>query len=216
MLRTPQFGNRVGQSIPGSEAVITTCLREVMLAGVQHHKRPDALTCQPRLRAAWCVMVDKGLLSVWSIFEPNLQLRLFAMGSKYSIEGPPTSAAPLFLDSSGSVDNGQPSRREATSRQVSLDDLSRKARRQLDVSKLAPPACATETTLANQTWELTTSDRIVRLPELLAILQISRTTAYAWQKAGLLPRSVALGPRARGWKLSEIERFIAALGKEAQ
>ncbi|RQR52207.1 AlpA family phage regulatory protein [Burkholderia sp. Bp9126] len=215
MLRTPQFGNRVGQSIPGSEAVITTCLREVMLAGVQHHKRPDALTCQPRLRAG-CVMVDKGLLSVWSIFESNLQLRLFAMGSKYSIEEPPISAAALFPDSSGSVDNVQPSRREATSRQVSLDDLSRKARRQLDVSKLASPACATETTLANQTWELTTSDRIVRLPELLAILQISRTTAYAWQKAGLLPRSVALGPRARGWKLSEIERFIAALGKEAQ
>lgn len=50
---------------------ITTCLREVMLAGV-HHKRPDALTRQPRLRAAWCVMVDKGLLSVWITFESNL------------------------------------------------------------------------------------------------------------------------------------------------
>ncbi|WP_080410388.1 helix-turn-helix transcriptional regulator [Burkholderia ubonensis] len=137
-------------------------------------------------------MVDKGLFSVWSIFEPNLQLRLFAMGSKHSIEGPPTSAAPLYLDSSVTFGGAQPARS--------------------GVSK--PPACATESTLANQTWELSTSDRIVRLPELLAILQISRTTAYAWQKAGLLPRSVALGPRARGWKLSEIERFIAALGKE--
>lgn len=161
-------------------------------------------------------MVDKGLFSVWSIFEPNLQLRLFAMGSKHSIEGPPPSAAPLYLDSSSTVGDTQPSRSEAINRRVTLGDLSRTARRQLDVSKFKPPACATETTLAHQTWELTTSDRIVRLPELLAILQISRTTAYAWQKAGLLPRSVALGPRARGWKLSEIESFIAALGKEAQ
>ncbi|RQQ31936.1 AlpA family phage regulatory protein [Burkholderia stagnalis] len=187
-----------------------------MLAGVQHHKRPDALTCQPRIRAAWCVMVDKGLLSVWIIFEPNRQLRLFAMGSKYSIERLPTSAATLHLDSSGSVGDAQPSYSEAIDRQVKLGDLSREARHQLDVSTFTRSAYATEATSANRTWEPATSDRIVRLPELLAILQISRTTAYAWQKAGLLPRSVALGPRARGWKLSEIERFIAALGKEAR
>ena len=138
------------------------------------------------------------------------------MGSKHSIDGPTTSAAPLCLDSSDSVGDAQPSHSEAINRQVKLGDLSREARRQLDVSTFTPSAYATETTSVNRTWEPTISDRIVRLPELLTILQISRTTAYAWQKAGLLPRSVALGPRARGWKLSEIERFIAALGKEAR
>lgn len=160
-------------------------------------------------------MVDKGLLRVWSIFEPNLQLRLFAMGSKHTIEGPPASAAPLYLDSSCSADDALSSDVEATKRDVMLSDFSRNVRRQLDVSTL-PPACAIETMSVNRTREPTTSDRIVRLPELLVILQISRTTAYAWQKAGLLPHSVALGPRARGWKLSDIERFLASLGTEAK
>ncbi|UVS85005.1 AlpA family phage regulatory protein [Burkholderia glumae] len=141
---------------------------------------------------------------------------MLAMGSKHSIERPPTSAAPLYLDSSGSVGDPQPSRSEAINRQVKLGDLSRKARRQLDGSTLTPSADVTETTSANRTREPTTSDRIVRLPELLAIFQISRTTAYAWQKAGLLPHSVVLGPRARGWKLSEIESHLASLGKEAR
>ncbi|WP_281663541.1 helix-turn-helix transcriptional regulator [Paraburkholderia fungorum] len=75
------------------------------------------------------------------------------------------------------------------------------------------PSAAAHKTTAPVTQ---TSDRIVRLPELLATFQISRTTAYAWQKTGLLPRSVALGPRARGWKLSDIERFLASLGTEAR
>lgn len=72
MLRTPQFGNRVGRSIPGlGSPFITTCCCEVRLAGVLHQKRPDALACQPHVREAWRVMVDKGLLCVWIIFEPN-------------------------------------------------------------------------------------------------------------------------------------------------
>ncbi|WP_080435420.1 helix-turn-helix transcriptional regulator [Burkholderia ubonensis] len=57
-------------------------------------------------------------------------------------------------------------------------------------------------------------DRIVRLPELMAILQISRTVVYELQKKGVLPHSVRIGSRSVGWKLSEIERFLASLGTE--
>lgn len=138
------------------------------------------------------------------------------MGSKYTAGRPPTNAAPIYLDSSGPVGDALPYPGEASHRHVTYGDLSREVRRQLNVSKFVPPAGASDTTSVTQPLELTTSDRIVRLPELLAIFQISRTTAYAWQKAGRLPRSVALGPRARGWKLSDITRFLASLGTEAR
>lgn len=138
------------------------------------------------------------------------------MGSKHSLGRPPTSAAPIYLDSSSPVGDAQPSHGETINRQVKYVDLSRIARRQLDVRKSRPGAGVCETTSVNPPLELAASDRIVRLPELLAIFQISRTTAYAWQKTGRLPRSVALGPRARGWKLSDIARFLASLGTEAR
>ncbi|WP_180970443.1 helix-turn-helix transcriptional regulator [Burkholderia sp. WAC0059] len=99
---------------------------------------------------------------------------------------------------------------------MTYDDLSRTARRQLAARTSVASAGVRETTSGNPSLPLPTADRIVRLPELLAIFQISRTTAYAWQKAGLLPRSVALGPRARGWKLSDIARHLASLGEDEQ
>lgn len=138
------------------------------------------------------------------------------MGSKNPFGQPPISAAPVYLDSAVLVGDAQPSHSEAIKRDVTYGDLSRTARRQLDVRKSATPAGVCEATAANPPLPFATADRIVRLPELLAIFQISRTTAYAWQKAGLLPRSVALGPRARGWKLSDIECHLASLGKEAR
>ncbi|RQN40816.1 helix-turn-helix transcriptional regulator [Paraburkholderia tropica] len=138
------------------------------------------------------------------------------MGSKHALEQPLTCAAPLNLDSPGCVDDAHTSRGEATNRPAIYDDLSHVARRQLAGHNCAPALGVNEKAPTNQAFSLATADRIIRLPELLAILQISRTTAYAWQKAGRLPRSVALGPRARGWKLSDVARFLASLGTEAQ
>jgi len=163
----------------------------------------------------WHVVVDKGLLSVWFTFEPKHQLRLSAMGSKHSLGLPPTSAAPIYPDSSSAVGEASPSHGDAINRQVKRGDLSCTARRQLAERKPLHSADVCETTSIKVTSVLATSDRIVRLPELLAIFQISRTTVYEWQKAGRLPRSVALGPRTRGWKLSDITRFLASLGTEA-
>ncbi|AJE99136.1 hypothetical protein SG18_14790 [Pandoraea apista] len=134
------------------------------------------------------------------------------MGSKRSPAWPRNSAAPLYLDSPDSEHNILPPCGETIDRQTTFSDLPRNVRRYLSTST----ACETDAASVGPAWELADSDRIVRLPELLAILQISRSSAYAWQKKGLLPHSIELGPRARGWKLSEIKRFIAALGKVAQ
>ncbi|WP_233846320.1 helix-turn-helix transcriptional regulator [Paraburkholderia sp. HD33-4] len=120
----------------------------------------------------------------------------------------------MYLDSSVLVGDARPPQSETINSRVTTDDFLPKVRRQLKIRESVSPAGASETTSANSRLGLAACDRIVRLPELLAIFQISRTTAYEWQKAGRLPHSVALGPRARGWKLSDIERFLASLSTE--
>lgn len=41
------------------------------------------------------------------------------------------------------------------------------------------------------------------------LLQISEATLYRWQREGLLPQPLSLGPRSKRWPLDEIEAFIA-------
>lgn len=59
-------------------------------------------------------------------------------------------------------------------------------------------------------------DPIIRLPELKKILGVSRSTVYAWMDQKVLPKSVALGPRARGWKTSDIAAFLDSLTANGQ
>ena len=56
-----------------------------------------------------------------------------------------------------------------------------------------------------------TGDCILRLPEVLSIIGLSKSTMYAMKKAGKFPESVPLGKRAVGWKASEIFAWVAAL-----
>jgi prophage regulatory protein len=55
---------------------------------------------------------------------------------------------------------------------------------------------------------LPTENRVVREPERQAITGIPTSTWYAMQDQGLAPRPVPLGPRSRGWLLSELEDWI--------
>ena len=57
-------------------------------------------------------------------------------------------------------------------------------------------------------------DRIIRVSELVGLFSISRSTVYAWIKAGLLPPAMKLGPRIVGWPLSTIKAFLAARASE--
>ena len=52
-------------------------------------------------------------------------------------------------------------------------------------------------------------DRFMRLPEVVRTIGVSRSSIYAWQKQGLLPKAVQIGPRTVGWKESTIQRFIS-------
>lgn len=53
-----------------------------------------------------------------------------------------------------------------------------------------------------------TIDRIIRWDEVLQITGAARSTVYLWVKQGKFPKPRKLGPRAAGWKSSEIHDWI--------
>lgn len=50
--------------------------------------------------------------------------------------------------------------------------------------------------------------RILRLPDILAVTGLSRSTIYQQMEAGLFPRQVALGVKAVGWRENEVNFWI--------
>lgn len=52
-------------------------------------------------------------------------------------------------------------------------------------------------------------DRVVRLPEVLEIVGIGRTSLYKLVKSGRFPAPLHLSERIRGWRISDIQRFLA-------
>jgi len=58
--------------------------------------------------------------------------------------------------------------------------------------------------------KIATFTRIIRKPEVLSIVGISRSTLFNRIEAGLLPPSIELGGRAVGWLESEIQTVLNA------
>lgn len=52
-------------------------------------------------------------------------------------------------------------------------------------------------------------ERILRLPDVMQRLRISRSLIYAKIQAGEFPKPVWLGGNSRGWLESEIEAWLA-------
>lgn len=50
--------------------------------------------------------------------------------------------------------------------------------------------------------------RILRLPDVIALTGLSRSTIYAYMKANNFPKSVALGARSVGWLEADIVEWI--------
>ena len=51
--------------------------------------------------------------------------------------------------------------------------------------------------------------RLMRLPEVLKLTGLSRSTLYRKIKAGQFPAPVSLGPRSVAWRESEVLDWIA-------
>jgi prophage regulatory protein len=56
---------------------------------------------------------------------------------------------------------------------------------------------------------MTRGDSILRLPEVLARVSLSRPTLYRLIRARTFPRPVQLGPSAVGWRASDVDQWIA-------
>lgn len=55
---------------------------------------------------------------------------------------------------------------------------------------------------------MTTHDRILRRPEVERRTGLSRSTIYLYVQRGDFPRPVKLGPKAAGWRESQIDQWI--------
>lgn len=58
---------------------------------------------------------------------------------------------------------------------------------------------------------MTTADSLLRLPEVLKIIPVSRATWYEGVKTGRFPAQVKLGPRIAAWRRSDIDHLVASL-----
>jgi predicted DNA-binding transcriptional regulator AlpA len=67
--------------------------------------------------------------------------------------------------------------------------------------------------MAAQTWGCAVTQILfIRLPELRRMLGgVSTMTIHRWEKKGILPRRVHLGPNVVAWSASEIEEFANRL-----
>ncbi len=50
--------------------------------------------------------------------------------------------------------------------------------------------------------------KIYRIDDLVLLLSLSERTIYNYVDAGTFPRPVMLGPRARGWRADEVQRWL--------
>ena len=51
-------------------------------------------------------------------------------------------------------------------------------------------------------------NKILRLPAVLELIQLSRSTVYAMLKNDDFPKPLKLGPRARAWRLEDVENWL--------
>lgn len=54
----------------------------------------------------------------------------------------------------------------------------------------------------------TASDRAIRMPEVIQLTGMSRTSIYDSIKSGTFPKGFLIGKRARGWMLSTVMNWL--------
>ena len=51
-------------------------------------------------------------------------------------------------------------------------------------------------------------ERIIRIPEMLTLLKVSRTTLYRWAKSKEFATPIRKGKRIIGWKVSSYQHWL--------
>jgi predicted DNA-binding transcriptional regulator AlpA len=56
----------------------------------------------------------------------------------------------------------------------------------------------------------------VRLPQILAVLPIGKSTFWRWVANGKVSRGVKLGPRTTAWKVEEIRQLMDSFNDNSE
>lgn len=67
--------------------------------------------------------------------------------------------------------------------------------------------------MAQATQQQLPQTGFVRLPQVLAVIPVSRSTWWAWVKSGKAPKGVKLGPRITAWPAESIRALIDQAAK---
>lgn len=57
-------------------------------------------------------------------------------------------------------------------------------------------------------------DPLLRLPQVLAIVPVGRSTWWNWVSTGKAPKGIKLGEKTTAWRKSSIQKFVDDLDKE--
>ena len=60
------------------------------------------------------------------------------------------------------------------------------------------------------------SNALLRLPQVLALIPVSRSAWWAGCKSGRYPKPVKLGPRTTAWRASDIATILEKLTAETE
>lgn len=60
------------------------------------------------------------------------------------------------------------------------------------------------------------SNALLRLPQVLALIPVSRSAWWAGCKSGRYPKPVKLGPRTTAWRASDIAALLEKLTSEPE
>lgn len=55
---------------------------------------------------------------------------------------------------------------------------------------------------------MTNQNKILRLPEVIETVGLSKSTIYSFMRDGMFPKSVNLGSNSRGWLLNEVNSWL--------
>ena len=53
--------------------------------------------------------------------------------------------------------------------------------------------------------------RIVRLPEVMRMTGLGKSTIHRWYREGRFPQPLKLGPKSIGWRREEVLEWLASL-----
>jgi prophage regulatory protein len=75
---------------------------------------------------------------------------------------------------------------------------------------MAPTAVYLKATMTRDSVPTLSADRLLRLPDVLAKVPVSRASWWKGVKDGRYPAAIKLGPRTSVWRASEIDKLIAS------